>query len=316
MAKIMLNGVNYSGGNQINEKLHLVSDVSCQIAASNLADNVLKPLQIFGEPIILNSDISNICLQVKRGTEFKGGAYIQFDTNDNGYSGLKITKSTITGYKADFYDVKSYGVSTNMFSADYITSSSHSVTIGTNIIPSSSDKFTLGNSSSKWKQLFACTSVISTSDRNVKKDIKDLDDKWVDFFMLLQPKSYLFKDGESGRTHVGFISQDVEDALEACGMSPLDFAGFCKDQKIERITEIEKITQPVNAETGESEWIENKEIIKENPVFDKDGNPVYIYSLRYEEFIALNTMMIQKLYTKNKDFEERLSKLEQVLINY
>lgn len=96
---------------------------------------------------------------------------------------------------------------------------------------------------------------------------------------MLQPKSYLFKDGESGRKHVGFISQDVEEAMNICGLSSLEFAGFCKDQKIERI--------------------EDKEgNIEENPVFDDKGNPVYVYSLRYEEFIALNTMMIQKICEK------------------
>ncbi len=32
--------------------------------------------------------------------------------------------------------------------------------------------------------------------------------------------------------------------------------------------------------------------------------------MRYEEFIALNTMMIQKLYEKNENFENRLTILE------
>lgn len=52
------------------------------------------------------------------------------------------------------------------------------------------------------------------------------------------------------------------------GLSSLEFAGFYKDQKTERM----------ETEDGTTEDI---------PVFDQDGNPVYIYSLRYEEFIAL-----------------------------
>ena len=67
--------------------------------------------------------------------------------------------------------------------------------------------------------------------------------------------------------------------MNICGLSSLEFAGFCKDQKIERI----------ESEDG---------TIEESPVFDDEGNPVYIYSLRYEEFIALNTMMIQKICKK------------------
>lgn len=310
MAKIMLNGVNYGSSILENSDLLILKgDSYNRIVSSDKNSSGCVPLQICTDLIELKGDTGRGTLQSEGDIHMKGeSAEISFDKDGNIPAQTKITKSKIYVSELHPYLITgAYGISTTLFSVSGVCAS--------NLSPMYDNSYTLGNSSSKWKQLFANTSVISTSDRNVKKDIKDLDDKWVDFFMLLQPKSYLFKDGESGRTHVGFISQDVEEALEACGMSPLDFAGFCKDQKIDRITEVEKITRPANTETGESEWIENKEIIKENPVFDKDGNPVYIYSLRYEEFIALNTMMIQKLYTKNKDFEERLSKLEQVLIN-
>ena len=55
----------------------------------------------------------------------------------------------------------------------------------------------------------------------------------------------------------------------------------------------------------------------EIPDLDENGNEQYIYSLRYEEFIALNTFILQdtvnELETvKNKinDIETRLSNLE------
>ena len=152
----------------------------------------------------------------------------------------------------------------------------------------------IGSSDRRWEQMWCYNSINTASDRNLKKNISDLssDNRYIEFFMLLQPKSYLFKDGNSGRTHVGFISQDVEEAMSTCELSSLEFAGFCKDQKIERV--------------------ENEEgIIEENPVFDNEGNPVYIYSLRYEEFIALNTMMIQKLHEENINLDRRLSILEE-----
>lgn len=314
MAKIMLNGVNYStaasGSTATTDKLELKSDVSCQISSSNNDNTILKPLKIYGEPIILDADTSGVCLQVIRGTEFKGdNAYIEFDIINNGYTPhTKITKNKISAFEAEFMKV-------NAGESLAVQGTFKAGAINGELIPTANSTYTLGNSSNKWKQLYANTSVISTSDRNLKKDIKNLDEKWVKFFLLLQPKSYLFKDGESGRTHVGFISQDVEDALKKCGLTALDFAGFCKDQKIERKKEIAKITHSANNENGETEWNEKTESEKIQPVFDEDGNPAYIYSLRYEEFIALNTMMIQKLYTQNINFEERLSKIEQVLIN-
>lgn len=141
----------------------------------------------------------------------------------------------------------------------------------------------LGSGSYRWKQLFATTATISTSDRNLKKDIHQLTDTHLDFFLKLQPVSFLFKDGESGRTHIGFIAQDVEQAMSECGLTDLDFAGFCKDQKVEVFFEED--------ENGDK-------IEKERPILDENGNPEYIYSLRYEEFIALNTYVIQKLWKR------------------
>lgn len=141
----------------------------------------------------------------------------------------------------------------------------------------------LGSGSYRWKQLFATTATISTSDRNLKKDIHQLTDTHLDFFLKLQPVSFLFKDGESGRTHIGFIAQDVEKAMSECGLTDLDFAGFCKDQKVEVFFEED--------ENGDK-------IEKERPILDENGNPEYIYSLRYEEFIALNTYVIQELWKR------------------
>lgn len=166
--------------------------------------------------------------------------------------------------------------------------------IRSDICPTTANTFKLGTSYYRWKEIWCTTSLNTTSDRNLKKNINNLstDDRYRKFFLLLQPKSYLFKDGESGRTHIGFISQDVEEAMSICGLTSLEFAGFCKNQKIERI----------ESEDG---------TIEENPLFDDEGNPTYIYSLRYEEFIALNTMMIQRLYEENASLDKRLTILEE-----
>lgn len=153
----------------------------------------------------------------------------------------------------------------------------------------------LGSGSYRWKQVFAGTSAISTSDRNLKKDINKLTENHLKFFLMLMPVSYQFIDGDSGRTHIGFIAQDVEDAMEQCGLTALDFAGFCKDVKT-----------VVYWEKDEN----SEKIEKERPVLDADGNPEYIYSLRYEEFIALVTYATQKLYGRVDTLESRLEQME------
>jgi hypothetical protein len=136
----------------------------------------------------------------------------------------------------------------------------------------------LGSANYRFSQLYVTSSSISTSDKNYKDDIKSLTDKHLQFFMKLQPASFLFKDGTSGRTHIGFIAQDVEQAMSECGLTDLDFAGFCKDQKID------------------SKLVDGEEV--NEPILDENGNPEYIYSLRYEEFIALNTYVIQELWKR------------------
>lgn len=161
----------------------------------------------------------------------------------------------------------------------------------------------LGTSGNRWKQLYAGTASISTSDRNFKKEIRGLEEKHLNFFLRLIPVSYQFIDGESGRTHIGFIAQDVEDAMEQCGITALDFAGFCKDVKTQSVP-IEKKVELLEGE------IVTYTDYEERPVLDADGNPEYIYSLRYEEFIALVTYATQKLYKKVDEMEARMERME------
>ena len=148
----------------------------------------------------------------------------------------------------------------------------------------------LGSGNYRFSQLYVTSSSISTSDKNYKDDIKSLTDKHLQFFMKLQPVSFLFKEGTSGRTHIGFIAQDVEQAMSECGLTDLDFAGFCKDQKID------------------SKLVDGEEV--NEPILDENGNPEYIYSLRYEEFIALNTYTIQKLWNRVETLEKENAELK------
>lgn len=147
--------------------------------------------------------------------------------------------------------------------------------------PNTNGECRLGLGQYRFGQIYTSVSVSVTSDRTKKDNITPLkDSKYIELFKLLSPVSYTFIDGTSGRTHIGFVSQDVEEAMEKLGMTSLDFAGFCKDV----------VTKMVDIKD------EDGKIIGTNfdPVLDDEGNEQYIYSLRYEEFIALNTAMIQE----------------------
>ncbi len=173
----------------------------------------------------------------------------------------------------------------------------------------------LGTGTYRWGQIYSTVSTISTSDRNQKKDITILDEKYMEFFELLQPVTYRFIDGSSGRTHAGFISQDVEAAMAQCGLSDLDFAGFCKDKKQRTVQRrstrqmLDNLGCPLTDENGNF-ITEEYEYITYEDELDSNGNPVYIYSLRYEEFIALNTAVIQRQQEIISGLEQRVDALE------
>jgi hypothetical protein len=162
----------------------------------------------------------------------------------------------------------------------------------------------LGTADKKWRAVFAQNGTIQTSDRNAKHDIAGLDsEKITAFIMGLKPSSYVFNDADSGRTHWGLISQDIEELFPQLGMTSMDFAGFIKSPKTEDYYEDvpETIT---DEETGEEKTVTRKEL-KTRIV---EGE--YIYSLRYDEFIAPLICMVQRQQKQIEDLERRLSALE------
>lgn len=113
------------------------------------------------------------------------------------------------------------------------------------------------------------------SDRRIKNSIVYDMDRYSQFFMNLQPTAFRLNNGSSGRYHIGFIAQDVEQAILSAGMDTKDFAGFVRS-------------------TGLSD------------VHDEYEDQCY---LRYDNFIALNTFMIQKLFHRVEELESKINSM-------
>lgn len=145
----------------------------------------------------------------------------------------------------------------------------------------------LGSSSYRWKGIYVYGSPMITSDRNKKKNITSISNKYLDLFDCLNPVTYQMINGD--RIHVGFISQDIEDSLEKVGLTAEDFGGFCKDVK-------------VKDDDGNT-----------TPILDEDGNQEYEYALRYEEFIALNTAKIKQLEQRLNQAIEVIDKQQEII---
>lgn len=75
-----------------------------------------------------------------------------------------------------------------------------------NFMPYDNNSLNLGAEGSRWKQLFAITSTISTSDRRAKENIEPLEDA-LDKLNLIGVKSFTLK-GFDKHVNYGFIAQD------------------------------------------------------------------------------------------------------------
>lgn len=72
------------------------------------------------------------------------------------------------------------------------------------------------------------TSTTISSDRRLKNSIEALPDAYEVFIDNLVPTRYKYNDGTSGRYHIGYIAQEVGDALTVAGLDSMDFAGYVK----------------------------------------------------------------------------------------
>lgn len=156
-------------------------------------------------------------------------------------------------------------------------------------------KTSLGTSSMRWKELYAVNGTIQTLDRTKKKNVNNLDMQKMKLFINgLIPCSYEMVDGTSGRTHWGFIAQDIEKLMKKLCMDSKDFAGFIKSPK---------------------------KVIKYVECKDKNGNkfrkPIeqviageYDYALRYDEFIAPLIAVVQEQQKTIDKQQEEIEKLK------
>lgn len=128
------------------------------------------------------------------------------------------------------------------------------------------------------------------SDERLKKDFVNMS-KWESFYDSLEPVAFRMKNGASGRYHMGFKAQQVEQALVDNGLTTSDFAGFVKSKY-----------------TPDEDDVKNSTIYQEAGINPGDDE----YGLIYTEFVAMNTHEIQKLKKEVADLKQLLN---DVLVN-
>lgn len=102
-----------------------------------------------------------------------------------------------------------------------------------NIVPYNTNDISLGTANKQFKNIYGQNIYVNgtavSSDRRKKKNISPLDWRFEEFFKSLNPVSFCYKDGTSGRKHTGFIAQEVEEAAAKAGLSDKDLAVVVKD---------------------------------------------------------------------------------------
>lgn len=120
-----------------------------------------------------------------------------------------------------------------------------------------------GQLSGTWR---SSSAIVVSSDRNKKKDIEVLDERYSTFFDRLNPVRFKYKEGTSSRYHTGFIAQEIIEALKESNLSEKELAAICTVENLDKESEL---------------------------------------GIRYEELIALCVKEIQALSKRVKELEEK-----------
>ena len=152
-----------------------------------------------------------------------------------------------------------------------------------NIIPYGDNTRQLGSSSFRWKQLYAGTATINTSDEREKQQIDNIPDNvldaWADVkFCQFKFNNSVAEKGDAARLHTGLIAQRIKSAFEARNLNAADYGLFCHDA-----------------------WEESDD----TPAGDR-------YALRYEECLTLEAAFQRRRADR---IEARLETLEKALKN-
>ena len=239
------------------------NDIENAIFTANTAQSSIDRWSYSGTTYI---DGSRIMTGTVSASTLEGGEIRLLDRSGQPVGMIEL--SAASSYGGQKVVLRSGAIELNSMAGDvYIRSGSYGtylqlkddVFVGNgDLAPHSSGAQSCGTSARRWSEVYVSTSEITTSDRNLKNNINYELSAYDSLFSALKPCGFQYNNGKSGRTHLGLIAQDVEEALEAAGLTSLDFAGFVK-----------------------------------SPVEEADGG--YVYSLRYEEFIAICIRQIQLL---------------------
>lgn len=212
-------------------------------------------------------------------TKLRGGSISVVDDDDNECGTIQTTYASSSDYKLDIsssamelfaedgslFIASGWDRSNKYHASIEVDGNSEEVQIKGDVIPNADDVYNLGSPNFVWSAIYCSTNELNGSDRNIKNSIEALPEKYVRMFDLVEPKRYKLNNGTSGRYHTGFIAQEVEAAMQKCGITSQEFAGWAAAKR-------------------------------------KDGSETYF--LRYSEFIPVLWAKVREQEERLKRLEE------------
>lgn len=182
--------------------------IDLHVDAVNI-DGTLTASEIEGDTITVRNDNGRRC----------GYIYTEYASTADYKMTLESKAMELTATSGNLYLSGNNGRSALNFDYDFIDCRG-------DFAPNADNRYNLGVPNFVWSTIYCSTNELNGSDRNIKNSIEALPVKYVRMFELVEPKRYKLNSGTSGRYHTGFIAQEVEDAMRACGIDSQEFAGW------------------------------------------------------------------------------------------
>jgi len=228
-----------------------------QIASTGSIDLYVDAVNIYGTLTATEIEGDRITVRNDAGRRC-GDIYTEYASTADYKMTLESKAMELNATSGNLYLSGNNGRSALNFDYDFIDCRG-------DFAPNADNRYNLGAPNFVWSAIYCSTNELNGSDRNIKNSIEALPEKYVRMFELVEPKRYKLNSGTSGRFHTGFIAQEVEDAMRACGIESQEFAGWAAAKR-------------------------------------KDGSETYF--LRYSEFIPILWAKVREQEERLKRLEE------------
>lgn len=166
--------------------------------------------------ISFDGDLISGYMRMRTGKgDYLSNTYL-FHDNIAGYMCLGVGDGYVDTYGGRLYlDFKDAGGTNDMY-----------------VRPRSNGKTTLGSTSYRFYRLYSSLSPDISSDRRIKEDFTQFDERYIKLFELLKPTIYKLKSLPDDKSKLaGFIAQDIEEAMNICGINKREFGIYKYDEE-------------------------------------------------------------------------------------